>query len=105
MGNGVRGSKGIGAAEAAVGDYITSISATIERFTNHLSRLGETHGNDRNGGTRELLLEAKCLLECIEVIGIEDCRKSSTIDGAFGSHGVRTHVAGVWYLLGKYDNL
>ncbi len=52
-----------------------------------------------------MIFQSESLLECIQILGIEDSRQGATIDGAFGSHGIGTHVARVGYLLSKHYNL
>ena len=52
-----------------------------------------------------LLLEAQCLLQGVQVFGIENGGKGGAVDGAFGGHGVLAHVSCVGYLLGKYNNV
>ena len=103
-GEGVARGKGVGTTKGTVGEEDSIVGTTIEGIAEHIGSLGKTHGQHSDGGTGELFLQTKCLLQSVEVFWIEDGRQCATIDGAFGGHGIRTNVARVRYLLCKHNN-
>ena len=50
------------------------------------------------------IFQTQRLFERIQVFGIKDGWQSCTIDCALGSHSILTHISGIGYLLGKYNN-
>ena len=102
---GIARGQGVGTCEGAVGKQIAAIGTSVHRFANYFGSTARAHRDDGDGRAWELVFQSQGLLEGIEVLGIENGRQRATVDGTFGCHGIRTDVARVGYLFGKYNNL
>ena len=54
---------------------------------------------------RVKVLDAKGLLQSVQVLRIKDCRQNGAVDSAFGRHGILAHISCVRYLLSKYYDI
>ena len=96
--------EGVGAAHSAVGEEDAGIRAAVKPLTEHFGRLGQAHGEHRDGRAGMGFFQTKRQFERIEVVGIDDGRQCCAIDGTLRRHRIFAHIAGVGYLLGKYNN-
>ena len=104
-GQSVAGGQGVGTCEGAVGKQVTAVCTAIHSLANHFSGTSGAHGHYSHRGSGVLVFQSESLLQCIQVLGIEYCRQGATVYGAFGGHGIWSHVARVGYLLSKHYNL
>ena len=49
-------------------------------------------------GTRVLFFKLQGLFQCVEIFGVEDCRKCGTVNGAVFLHSIFAHVTSVGHL-------
>ena len=103
-GQGIAGGQGVGSCKSTVGEQIASVRTAVHGFSDYLGRTAGTHGDDDDGGAGVLVLQAQCLLQSVQILGIEDGRQCRAVDRALWCHGIGTHVACVGDLLGKYNN-
>ena len=104
LGERVARSESISTTERAVRHHETFVGTAVQSFADNFGRLRETHRQHRNGGTRELVLQTKGLLQGVQVFGVEDRGQCGTIDGSLLRHGIGTHVSCIRYLLCKHND-
>ena len=85
--------------------YDAVVATAIEALAHHLGTARQTHSHECDFRTRMSILELKRLLKRVQVLGVEDCRKCGTVDGAVGLHRIFTHVASVWHLFCQHNDI
>ena len=101
---GITGGESVGTGKCAVGKQIATVGTAIHGLAYHLCGTPRAHGQHLNSRAGEFVFQSESLLQCVQVLGIEDGRQCATVHRAFGSHGVGPYVARVGHLLGKYNN-
>ena len=56
------------------------------------------HRKDGDCGTRVQFFKLQGLFQCVEIFGVEDCRKCGTVNGAVFLHSIFAHITSVGHL-------
>ena len=104
LAEGVARGQRVGTGKGAVSEQISVVGPAEKALADHIRGTRRSHRQDRNRRSGMLFFQSQRLFQRIEVLGVENGRQSGTVHRSLRRHGIRPHVSGVGYLLGKYYN-
>ena len=90
------------------GDVLLTERQHTEMYIGNGKNVGDHYNYDGKHGdsrTRVSVFQAESLFKRIQVLGVEDRRKSRTVDGSLRSHGVTGNILCIRHLLDKYQQM